>query len=83
MIGPILGAVGINALKSWATRAYPDYWLIMLGTLFIVVVVLMPGGLVGLPAQLRPWLSRRFRKPKDEPGSPSAVNPTPGEVRVS
>ena len=24
LIGPILGAVGINALKSWATRAYPD-----------------------------------------------------------
>lgn len=83
LIGPILGAVGINALKSWATRAYPDYWLIMLGTLFIVVVVLMPGGLVGLPAQLRPWLSRRFGKPKDEPGSPSAVDPTPKEVRVS
>src|SRR6185503_15154662 len=40
LIGPIIGAVGVNALKSWATRAYPDLWLIILGGLFILVVLL-------------------------------------------
>ena len=49
LIGPIVGAVTINALKSWATRAYPDLWLIMLGGLFILVVLFMPKGIVGLP----------------------------------
>ena len=24
LIGPIIGAIGVNALKSWATRAFPD-----------------------------------------------------------
>jgi urea ABC transporter permease protein UrtC len=39
IIGPIIGAIGVNALKSWATvGATADYWLIILGTLFILVV---------------------------------------------
>src|SRR5882672_11180072 len=49
LIGPILGAFGVNALKSWATRAFPDLWVIFLGALFVFVTVFMPKGLVGLP----------------------------------
>jgi urea transport system permease protein len=52
LLGPILGAVSINALKSWATRAYPDLWLIILGGLFILVVLFLPGGIVSLPSRL-------------------------------
>ena len=29
--GPIIGAVFVNALKSWATYHYPDSWLIIVG----------------------------------------------------
>jgi urea transport system permease protein len=53
LIGPVLGAIGVNALKSWTTRAFPDMWLLILGTLFVLVTVFMPKGLVGLPGQLR------------------------------
>ncbi len=59
LLGPILGAVSINALKSWATRAYPDLWLIILGGLFILVVLFLPGGLVSIPKRLAP-LWRKF-----------------------
>jgi len=52
LIGPVVGAIAVNALKSWATRAYPDLWLIILGGMFVIVVLLMPKGIVGLPAQL-------------------------------
>ena len=52
LIGPIVGAIAVNALKSWATRAYPDLWLIILGGMFVIVVLFMPKGIVGLPAQL-------------------------------
>jgi urea transport system permease protein len=53
LVGPILGAIGVNALKSWATTgATADYWLIILGGLFIIVVLFLPGGLVSLPARL-------------------------------
>jgi urea transport system permease protein len=58
LIGPILGAIGVNALKSWATRAYPDLWLLILGGLFILITVFMPKGIVGVPAQLRTLHSR-------------------------
>jgi len=52
LIGPVVGAIAVNALKSWATRAYPDLWLIILGAMFVIVVLFMPKGIVGLPAQL-------------------------------
>jgi urea transport system permease protein len=63
LLGPIVGAVSINALKSWATRAYPDLWLIILGGLFILVVLFLPGGLVSLPARLKAFW-QKFRQPK-------------------
>jgi urea transport system permease protein len=53
LVGPIIGAFAVNAMKSWATRAYPDLWLLFLGIMFILVTVFMPKGIVGLPAQLR------------------------------
>jgi urea transport system permease protein len=53
LIGPIIGAFAVNAMKSWATRSYPDMWLLLLGTMFILVTVFMPKGIVGLPAQLQ------------------------------
>jgi urea transport system permease protein len=51
IVGPILGAVSVNALKSWAVVKIPDLWLILMGGIFILVVLFMPKGIVGLPAQ--------------------------------
>jgi urea transport system permease protein len=53
LVGPILGAVAVNMLKSYATRAMPDLWLILLGGLFLLVVLFLPGGLVSLPEKIR------------------------------
>jgi urea transport system permease protein len=61
LIGPIIGAIAVNALKSWATRAYPDLWLIILGALFVIVVLFLPKGIVGLPAQLLDLFNRGSR----------------------
>ncbi len=65
LLGPVLGAFFVNAMKSWATRAYPDMWLLFLGTLFVLVTLFMPKGFVGLPAQLAGWKGR-FRKRQKE-----------------
>jgi urea transport system permease protein len=70
LIGPIIGAIGINALRSWATQAYPDSWLIILGAIFLVVVLFLPGGIVSLPAKITEW--RRRRQP---PAAPLAAIP--------
>jgi len=70
LTGPIIGAITVNALKSWATRAYPDLWFIFLGLLFILVVVFLPGGIVSLPGRLRAaWIARR-RPPIELPELP-------------
>jgi urea transport system permease protein len=53
LLGPILGAISVNALKSYATRAFAEQWLYFLGGLFVLVTLFMPKGLVGLPEQLR------------------------------
>jgi len=72
LLGPILGAIVINALKTWATVRYPDYWLIILGGLFILVVLFLPGGLVSLPKRLAP-LWKKFRAPAAPTASTPAV----------
>jgi urea transport system permease protein len=46
--GAALGAIVINAAKSWFTGVLPEAWLFMLGGLFVVVTLFMPKGLAGL-----------------------------------
>jgi urea transport system permease protein len=53
LLGPILGAVGCNALKSYATHAFAEQWPYILGALFIFVTLFMPKGIIGLPGQFR------------------------------
>ena len=60
LIGAILGAVGINAARSVLTARFPEWWPIILGSLFVAVVLLFPDGVVGIPRQCQQWL-RRWR----------------------
>ena len=46
--GAALGAIVINAVKSYLTGALPNAWLFVLGALAIAVTVYMPKGLAGL-----------------------------------
>ena len=81
IVGPIIGAIGTNALKSWATRAYPDLWLIILGTLFVLIVLFMPKGIIGLPAQLKDLLAKK--KPESEPAPATTTAEAPPEAAKS
>jgi urea transport system permease protein len=47
LIGPIIGAVLVNYLRSLVSEALPELWLFVQGGLFIFVVVLMPDGIWG------------------------------------
>jgi urea transport system permease protein len=76
LVGPVIGAVAINALKSWATRAYPDLWLIILGGLFVLVVLFMPKGIVGLPAQIKGIIQGLRAKSHDALAADSAETST-------
>jgi urea transport system permease protein len=48
LMGPIVGAFFVNGAKSWFTQVAPEYWLFVLGGLFIAVTLFLPHGLMGL-----------------------------------
>jgi urea transport system permease protein len=48
LVGALVGAALVNLAKSWFTVAMPEYWLYVLGFLFIAVTLFMPHGVVGL-----------------------------------
>jgi urea transport system permease protein len=84
LIGPIIGAIGVNALKSWASQAAPDYWLVILGGMFVIVVLLLPGGIVSIPARLKVLWDRFNKKPADpEPPKPAAPTQAPAVTPAS
>lgn len=66
LLGPILGAIGCNALKSYATHSFAEQWPYILGGLFIFATLFMPKGLVGVPDQLKAVWRRFFPQPIDE-----------------
>ena len=59
LLGPIMGAFMVNGAKSWLTVVAPEFWLYVLGALFIAVTLFMPQGVLGLWNKVRQaWLSR-------------------------
>ena len=73
LVGPVVGAVSVNALKSWATRAYPDLWILILGGSFVLVVMFMPKGIVGIPGQINGLITKLRNKLR--PIKPEAIEP--------
>ena len=73
LLGPILGAVGVNALKSYATHSFAEQWPYFLGGLFIFATLFMPKGLIGLPAQLKALKKKFTSKPAEGTPAPAAA----------
>ena len=48
LVGPIIGAGLVNGAKSLFTQLMPEYWLYVLGLLFILTTLFLPQGVVGL-----------------------------------
>jgi urea transport system permease protein len=48
LVGPIIGAGLVNGAKSLFTQIMPEYWLYVLGLLFILTTLFLPQGVVGL-----------------------------------
>jgi urea transport system permease protein len=63
LVGPIIGAFAVNGGKSWLTVAAPEYWLYVLGALFIVVTLFMPGGLIRCRSSFASGVRSARRRP--------------------
>jgi branched-chain amino acid transport system permease protein len=55
-VGPIVGAVVYNYLETFAV-GYTVYWQMFLGVVLVVLVLALPGGIVGTAKRL--WLKER------------------------
>jgi urea transport system permease protein len=67
--GAIVGALLVNAAKTWLTGAAPETWLFVLGALFVATTLVFPRGIVGLLRQAR-WT--RLRAPAPVPAGEQA-----------
>jgi urea transport system permease protein len=61
LVGAALGAVIVNAGKTWFTGALPEAWLYALGALFVVVTLFLPKGVLGLWSSI--WARRKAAAP--------------------
>ncbi|MEP0509049.1 MAG: urea ABC transporter permease subunit UrtC [Aurantimonas coralicida] len=60
LIGPVIGALLVNFGKSTFTAIAPEFWLFVLGSLFVFVTLFLPRGIVGtIDHGWNAWRARR------------------------
>ena len=57
--GAVLGALLVNFLYSVFTSVLPGSWLYVIGILFIVTVLYLDQGIIGLPKQLKNYFVKQ------------------------
>jgi urea transport system permease protein len=80
LAGAILGALLVNGAKSWLTVAFPTAWLFALGVLFVVVTLLLPGGVLQLFSRLGDLYTtylRRSHGVRTPTPTPASLPPEP------
>src|SRR6266481_1831572 len=48
LVGALVGAVLVNVAKTYFTGAAPEFWLFILGAMFVVTTLVFPRGIAGL-----------------------------------
>jgi urea transport system permease protein len=81
LFGAVYGTLLVNFGKTYFSEAFPELWLLLIGSLFIVVVLVFPNGLAGvdskrtlqalraLPAKLRRSGAARVAVPVPQPAT--------------
>ena len=69
IIGPMIGSIFFVGLKQLLVWNVGEYHLIIFGTLFILIVLFLPGGLVEAWKKIQKLLATRHRREKKLPAS--------------
>jgi urea transport system permease protein len=72
LFGPVLGAIAVGYGRTALSEKFPTQWTYFQGALFIVVILLLPGGVASL------WPKLKSRWPRgavsvDNHGQPEAM----------
>lgn len=81
LFGPALGAIAVGWAQSTLSESFPSVWSYMQGALFVVIVLLLPGGLASLGTKVRDLTGRRRSGPPPATPAPPA-DPTPAAPSV-
>ena len=71
LVGGAIGAGVVLFLREYLSTLVP-WWQYVLGGVYVVVILYLPGGLMSIPALIRQW-----RKPASEPGLAKQLAPAP------
>ncbi|CAG9174423.1 urea ABC transporter permease subunit UrtC [Cupriavidus pinatubonensis] len=83
LIGPVIGAFLVNGAKTMFTAYFAEYWLFLLGAMFVLVTLYLPDGVIGLWKRLRQRGSRATpaaAAPTEAVSSPAVAGRTGGEA---
>jgi urea transport system permease protein len=68
--GAVIGAILVSLLYDKMTSFAPDYWMLVLGGLFILVPLALPGGVMSLPRVIVGQVTR-WSAPRPKPARPA------------
>lgn len=74
VVGPVIGAFLVNSGKSWFTGLFPEFWLFVLGAIFVLTTLFLPKGIVGTIADLS-WNIRQRGHGKIEQPHANTLQP--------
>jgi urea transport system permease protein len=83
LLGPALGAIAVGYGRSALSEKFPTQWTYFQGALFIVVILLLPGGVASLSSTFRSlWSKLRSFGPSNSPSAVPSVDlePAPSEA---
>jgi ABC-type branched-subunit amino acid transport system permease subunit len=64
LYGPVLGAAILSYLEEILTTKFPYYYMLLFGSILIVVILFLPSGLVGL---LQKWRKGGLKRQNANP----------------
>jgi urea transport system permease protein len=73
--GAVIGTIFVSLLYEYMTSAAPQYWYFVLGALFILVPLLLPGGIVSIPQVIGRMRQKRITESRGFPVSGLAGSP--------
>ena len=74
LFGAVIGAIIVNSLKSGISESFPEIWSYFFGLTFVLVVLFMPDGLVGVVRKYGKKLFTENEKKEKITAKSSSVN---------
>jgi len=68
IVGPVVGAFFYVIFQEVFVRTFPELHVFVFGVLFILVILLLPGGLVELAARIRGLMTPKTSRPDSRAG---------------